>query len=63
MKHSEESSVKQETSPVGAYHTPLNVTQAAVHKRRDGEKNTTTKKKKKFDTLLFLLFVWLRDSY
>ena len=48
MKHSEESSVKQETSPVGAYHTPLNVTQAAVHKRRDGEKNTTTKKKKKF---------------
>ena len=34
MKHSEESSVKQETSLVGAYLTPSNVTQAAVHKER-----------------------------
>ena len=45
MKHSEESSVKQETSPVGAYHTPLNVTQAAVHKERWREITTTKKKK------------------
>ena len=43
MKHSEESSVKQETSPVGAYLTPSNVTQAAVHKERWREQITHKK--------------------
>ena len=39
-----ESSVKHETSPVGAYLTPSNVTQAAMHKERWREQITQKKK-------------------
>ena len=43
---SEESSVKHETSPVRAYLTLSNVTQAAVHKGEMERTNNTKKKKK-----------------
>ena len=42
---SKESIVKHETSPVGDYLTPSNVTQAAVYKERWREQLTHTKKK------------------
>ena len=41
---SEESSVKQETSPVGDYLTPSNVTQAALYKGEMERTNNTEKK-------------------